>query len=175
MMLNNMLVRVAGALAACVLLSGLLTPWHAAAAATRPAALSNVEKRDLLYMERDGQLNAEQLEALEVVRAAGTMPAPLPPLYAIRGDELQALLLREQSGGLSTEERADVQELRRRGALPPALPAPLPEAESVRWWIGYVLFFPLGITWLALTVLPWWVGLTLGALVVVRMWRRPVR
>jgi hypothetical protein len=151
MMLNNMLVRVAGALAACVLLSGLLTPWHAAAATTRPAALSNVEIRD------------------------GTLPAPLPPVYAIRGDELQALRLREQSGGLSTEERADVQELRRRGALPPALPAPLPEAESVRWWIGYVLFFPLGITWLALTVLPWWVGLTLGALVVVRMWRRPVR
>jgi Flp pilus assembly protein TadB len=94
---------------------------------------------------------------------------------AIRCDELQALLLREQGDGLSTEEQADVQELRRRGALPPALPAPEPEAESVQWWIGYVLFFPLGVAWLAMTALPWWLGLTLGALLVVWMWQRPRR
>jgi hypothetical protein len=175
MMLRITLVRAAGALAACLLLSGLLVSAQAAAAQSQPAGLSNVEKRDLLYMERDGQLTAEQLKALEVLRAAGKMPAPLPPVYAIRGDELQALLLREQGDGLSTEEQADVQELRRRGALPPALPAPEPEAESVQWWIGYVLFFPLGVAWLAMTALPWWLGLTLGALLVVWMWQRPRR
>jgi hypothetical protein len=96
MMLRITLVRAAGALAACLLLSGLPVSAQAAAAQSQPAGLSNVEKRDLLYMERDGQLTAEQLKALEVLRAAGKMPAPLPPVYAIRGDELQALLLREQ-------------------------------------------------------------------------------
>lgn len=38
-----------------------------------------------------------------------------------------------------------------------------------------MLFFPLGFTWLAVTALPWWLGLTLGALLVVWKWQRPTR
>jgi hypothetical protein len=170
-MLSTWRIGIRAAQAGLVLLSGIL----AAPVCAAPAPLSSVEKRDLLYMERDDQLTAEELEALEVLREAGRIPAPLPPLYAIRGDELQALLLREQSGGLSTEEQADVQELRRRGALPPPLPVPEPAGKSLLWWIGYILFFPVGVAWLAVTALPWWLGLTLGALVVVGIWRRPLR
>jgi hypothetical protein len=155
-----------------MVLSGLSVPFQAAAAETPPTGLSNVEKRDLLYMERDGQLNPEQLEALDRLRAAGRIPPPLPPVYAIQGDELQALLLREQSGGLSADDQADVDELRRRGALPPALPAVAAPEASALGSIAYALFFPVGLAWLFVTSMPWWLGLTLGAMLVVRMARR---